>query len=118
MAIVKKGTVSVVLGGAAQNLALGFVPSRIFIQNRTKMVAATTPAIYQFDWWDDMVAGSAYLWTMTAGAPVVTYTATNGVTPYVTPAATLYPVSNLTITGISQAAQATVTATNTFTTAD
>ena len=118
MAIVKKGTTTVILGGAAQNLALGFVPSRIQVYNRTKIVAAASPAIFMWEWWNDMVNGSAYIWTMTAGAPVMTYVAANGFTPYQTADAVLYPPSNLTVTGISQAAQATVTAANSFTAAD
>lgn len=117
MAIVRKGIFSVVAGGSAQNLALGFIPSRIVLQNKTKIVANTN-GVQMAEWWSDNVNGSAYLYTMTGGAPVLTYTATNGFTPYQTADASLFPASNLTITGISQAAQATVTAANSFTTAD
>jgi hypothetical protein len=113
MAIVKKGTLTVVLGGAAQNLNLGFVPSYIKFANKTKIVANTN-GIQAWEWYDDMVSGSAYIWTMTAGAPVLTYTAANGVTPFQTGDAALWTPTNITITGISQAANAVVTATNTL----
>ncbi len=127
MAIVRKGTLSVVAGGSAQNLNLGFIPSYIKFENKTKIVANTN-GVQMFEWWDDMANASAYIWTMTTGAPVLTYTSTNGVTPYSTPAGLEYvPLSglpaaavntNLTITGISKAANASITATHAFTSAD
>lgn len=127
MAIVKKGTLTVVAGGSAQNLNLGFIPSYIRAENKTKIVANTN-GVQIFEWYDDNANASAYIWTMTAGAPVLTYISTNGVTPYSTPAGLEYvPLTglpaaavntNLTITGISKAANASITATHAFTSAD
>jgi hypothetical protein len=127
MAIIKKGTVTVVAGGSAQNLNLGFVPSYIRMENKTKIIANTN-AVQIVEWYDDMANASAYLWTTTSGAPVLTYISTNGFTPYRTPNGTEFvPLSglpaaatstNLTITGISKAANASITATHAFTSAD
>lgn len=117
MALIKKGTVTVTTGGAAQNLALGFTPSYIRLENKTKIVANTN-GVQIAEWYDDNANASAYLWTMTAGAPVLSYTSTNGVTPYVTSDASLFTPSNLTITGISKAANASITATHAFTSDD
>lgn len=117
MSNIRKGTLTVVTGGAAQNLVLGFVPSYIRLQNKTKTVAGTN-GVQISEWYDDMVNGSAYQWTTTSGAPVISYISSNGFTPLITAAGTEFPASNLTITGISQAAQAVVTATNSFTSND
>lgn len=127
MAIVKKGTLTVASGGTAQNLNLGFIPSYIRAENKTKIVANTT-GVQIFEWYDDNANASAYIWTVTAGAPALSYISTNGVTPYSTPSALEYvPLTglpaaavntNLTITGISKAANASITATHAFTSAD
>jgi hypothetical protein len=117
MAIIRKGTLTVTTGGAAQNLQLGFVPSYFRMENKTKIIANTN-AVQIVEWWDDMVNASAYLWTTTSGAPVITYISSNGVTPYSTADASLYTATNLTITGISKAAQASITATHNFTSQD
>ncbi len=127
MAIVKKGTLTVVAGGTAQNLNLGFIPSYIRMENKTKIIGNTN-GVQIVEWYDDMANASAYLWTTTSGAPVITYISTNGFTPYSTPAGLEYvPLSglpaaavntNLTITGISKAANASITATHAFTAAD
>lgn len=127
MAIVRKNTLTVVAGGTAQNLNLGFIPSYFMMKNKTKIIANTN-GVQEGEWWDDNVNGSAYLYTMTAGAPVLSYTATNGITPYSTPIGTEYvPLTglpagatntSLTITGISKAANASITATHAFTSAD
>lgn len=117
MAIIRKGILSVTAGGSAQNLVLGFVPSYFKAENKTKIIANTN-GVQSFEWWDDMANASAYVWTMTGGAPVLTYTSTNGVTPYQTADASLFPSSNLTITGISKAANASITATHAFTSND
>ena len=127
MAIVKKGTLTVATGGVAQNLNLGFVPSYFKMENKTKIIANTN-GVQIAEWWNDNANASAYIWTMTAGAPVLSYLATNGVTPYTTPLGTEYvPLTglppgavntNLTITGISKAANASITATHAFTAAD
>ncbi len=127
MAIIKKGTLTVATGGTAQNLNLGFTPSYIRAQNKTKTVANTN-GVQIFEWYDDNVNGSAYIWTTTSGAPVISYISTNGVTPYSTTNGTEFvPLTglptgavntNLTITGISKAANASITATHAFTSAD
>lgn len=127
MAIVKKGTLTVTTGGAAQNLNLGFVPSYFRAENKTKIVANTN-GVQIFEWWNDNANASAYIWTTTSGAPVISYISTNGVTPFQTaPGTEFVPLSglppgakntNLTITGISKAANASITATHAFTSAD
>lgn len=127
MAINKIGTLTVVSGGAAQNLNLGFVPSYFRMENQTKIVNNTN-GVQIVEWWKSNANASAYLWTTTSGAPVISYISTNGVTPYITPLGTEYvPLSglpsgatntNLTITGISKAANASITATHAFTSAD
>lgn len=117
MAIVRKGTLTVATGGAAQNLVLGFVPSYIRLQNKTKTIADTN-GVQIVEWYDDMANASAYLWTTTSGAPDISYTSSNGITPLQTTDANLYASTNLTITGISKASQAVITASNSFTSAD
>lgn len=127
MAIVKKGTLTVTTGGAAQNLNLGFVPSYFRAMNKTKIIANTN-GVQTFEWFNDMANASAYIYTMTGGAPVLTYISSNGVTPYVpAPGLEYVPLTglpaaatstNLTITGISKAANASITATHAFTSAD
>jgi hypothetical protein len=127
MAIIRKGTLTVASGGTAQNLNLGFVPSYFMAENKTKIVANTN-GVQKFEWWDDNANASAYIYTMTAGAPVLSYISSNGVTPYSTPVGSEYvPLSglptgatntSLTITGISKAANASITATHAFTSAD
>lgn len=117
MAIVRKGTLTVGTGGVAQNLVLGFTPSYFRMMNKTKIIANTN-AVQIVEWWDDMANASAYLYTTTSGAPVLTYISSNGVTPYSTADASLYVSTNLTITGISKAANASITATHAFTSAD
>lgn len=127
MAIVKKGTLTVVAGGSAQNLDLGFTPSYFRMQNKTKIIANTN-AVQIVEWYDDMANASAYLWTTTSGAPVLSYISSNGITPYSTASGTEFvPLTGLpsgatntalTITGISKAANASITATHAFTSAD
>jgi hypothetical protein len=127
MAIVKKGTLTVVAGGTAQNLNLGFIPSYFRMENKTKIVGNTN-GVQIAEWYDDNANASAYIWTTTSGAPVISYISTNGFTPYSTPAGLEYvPLTglpaaavntNLTITGISKAANASITATHAFTAAD
>lgn len=117
MAIIRKGLLTVGTGGVAQNLQLGFVPNYFRMENKTKIIANTN-AVQIVEWYDDMVNASAYLWTTTSGAPVITYISSNGVTPYQTADASLYAPTNLTITGISKAANASITATHAFTSAD
>jgi len=129
MAIVKKGTLTVTAGGTAQYLNLGFIPNYFKMENKTKIVANTN-GVQIAEWWGDNANASAYIWTMTSGAPVLSYISSNGVTPELS-----YPLigseyvpltglpagatnTNLTITGISNAANASITATHAFTSAD
>lgn len=128
MAIVKKGTLTVVTGGTAQNLNLGFIPSYFRAVNKTINTSGTITGVNEFEWWNDMANASAYITTSTTGAPVLSYISTNGVTPYTTPAGLEFvPLTglpagavntSLTITGISKAANASITATHAFTSAD
>lgn len=127
MAIVKKGTLIVGTGGTAQNLNLGFTPGYIRLENKTKIIGGTN-GVQIAEWYDDMANASAYLWTTTSGAPVISYTSTNGITPFQSaPGTEFVPLSglpagatstNLTITGISKATNASITATHAFTSAD
>src|SRR5580692_4864079 len=128
MAIVKKGTLTVLTGGAAQNLNLGFVPSYFRMVNKTIQTSGTVTGVTNAEWWNDMANASAYITTYTTGSGVLSYISTNGITPYVTVPGTEYvPLTglppgavntNLTITGISKAANASITATHAFTSAD
>jgi hypothetical protein len=129
MAIVKVGTLTVATGGAAQNLNLGFVPSYFRMTNQTKIPTfASTAGLVIVEWYNFMPNASANLWTTssTDGTIKLTYTATNGITP-ITAASqqgtefvptNMTTNTNLTITGISKAAQASITATHPFTSAD
>src|SRR5277367_6044388 len=127
MAIVRKGTLTVASGGTAQNLNLGFIPSYFRMENKTKIVGNTN-GVQIAEWYDDNANASAYIWTTTSGAPVITYISSNGFTPYSTPAGLEYvPLTglpaaatdvSLAITGISKAANASITATHAFTAAD
>lgn len=128
MAIVKKGTLSVVLGGAAQNLNLGFIPNYFRMVNKTIQISGTVTGVTNAEWWGDMANASAYITTYTTGSPVLSYISSNGITPYSTPAGLEFvPLTglppgavntNLTITGISQATNASITATHAFTATD
>jgi len=127
MAIVRKGTLTVGTGGTAQNLNLGFIPSYFRMENKTKIVANSN-GVQIAEWYDDNANASAYIWTTTTGAPVISYISSNGFTPYSTPIGTEYvPLTglpaaatnvSLAITGISKAANASITATHAFTAAD
>lgn len=128
MAIVKKGTLTVGTGGVAQNLNLGFIPSYFRMVNKTIQTSGTVTGVTNVEWWNDMANASAYITTMTTGSGVLSYISTNGITPYTTPAGLEFvPLTglpagavntNLTITGISKAANASITATHAFTSAD
>lgn len=118
MAIVRKGTLTVATGGAAQNLALGFIPNYFRMVNKTIQISGTVTGVTNVEWWNDMANASAYITTYTTGSGVLSYISTNGVTPLITPDGSLYANTNLTITGISKAANASITATHAFTAAD
>lgn len=128
MAIVKKGTLTVGTGGVAQNLNLGFIPSYFRMVNKTIQTSGTVTGVTNVEWWNDMANASAYITTYTTGSGVLSYISSNGVTPYTTPAGLEFvPLTglpsgatnvSLTITGISKAANASITATHAFTSAD
>ena len=126
MAIVRKGTLTVGTGGVAQNLALGFYPSYFKMQNYTQMYnsAGTYPATSQVivaEWYNDLTNGYGYVINATSagsGAMSTQLLRANAFTPYTTAASAVFPSSNLTITNISAAANASITATHAFTTAD
>lgn len=128
MAIVRKGTLTVGTGGTAQNLNLGFIPSYFRMVNKTIQISGTVTGVTNVEWWDDMANASAYITTYTTGSPVLSYISTNGITPYQTPLGSEFvPLTglpaaatntSLTITGISKAANASITATHAFTSAD
>jgi hypothetical protein len=107
MAIYKTGTITGT--GAAINLNLGFVPSRIRLLNITTLTSGV--GIFDSEWFYGMTNATAHTIT-TAGIPVHALTAANGFTPYQTGDAALWTATNITITGISAAAQAVVTAAN------
>lgn len=129
MAITKKDTLTVTSGGTAQNLNLGFIPSYFRMSNKTKL-AATTNGVVLAEWWDDMANGTANIWTTSGGDGTnkITQISSNGVTRYTPTVGTEFvPLTglpagakntNLTITGISKAANASITATHAFTSAD
>lgn len=113
MAIVKKGTLTVTTGGAAQNLNLGFIPSYFRMVNKTK-IAATTNGVVIAEWYDDMANATANIWTTSAGDGTnkITRQATNGFTVLQTGDASLYAATNKTISAITKAANAQVTSTS------
>lgn len=130
MAIVKNGSLSVVSGGAAQNLNLGFIPTRFTMWNKTLTTSTPSAGVVQAMWLPPLSNGTAWIYTstVTSGALALSLLATNGITPYQTPNGTEFvPLSglpsgatntNLTITGISKATNASITATHAFTSAD
>lgn len=130
MAIIKNGSFSVVTGGTAQNLNLGFTPTRFTMWNQTLTTATPSAGVVQAIWVPVLSNGTAWIdtSTVTTGAIARSLLATNGVTPYSTPLGSewlpLYGLpsgatsTNLTITGISKAANASITATHAFTAAD
>lgn len=145
MSMIKTGTLTVATGGAAQNLNLGFVPNIFRMRNDTIFSSGTVTGVCEVYW--DTYLGSlttpyTLITTYTTGAPVVsrlasgTLAATTGVIPFQTSDALLYvpnqapytttsgnrayigASTNLVITGLSNAANASVTATHSFTSAD
>ena len=120
MAIIKNGALTVVTGGVAQNLGLGFIPTRFTMWNQTLTTATPSAGVVQAMWLPQLANGTAWIYTstVTSGALALSLLATNGITPYQTPDALLYPASNLVITGISKAINAVVTAANSFTAKD
>jgi ubiquitin-activating enzyme E1-like protein len=145
MSIVKTGTITVVTGGAAQNLNLGFVPSKFYMRNDTILVSGTVTGVVEV-WYDEYTASLSTPYvvinTCTTGVPAIsrlasgTLAATTGIIPFQTADSNLFvpnqapytttsgnrayigASTNLVITGLSNAANASVTATHSFTSAD
>jgi len=131
MAIIKNGSLTVATGGVAQNLGLGFYPTRFTMWNQTLTVAQpVTGGILSAFWMPQMSNGEAFIEksysvSVATTPPVdIQYSVqkilltSNGITPYTTAGSSVFPSSNLTITGISQAANARITATHAFTSND
>ena len=92
--------------GAAVNLPLGFVPDRFTITNYTKTAAGS--GVGFSEWIKNVVPSArAFITTYTAGAPVVTLLAANGITPV--SAGGLWLGSTYAITTISNANPGVVT---------
>lgn len=113
MAIVKTGTLTVVAGGSAQNLTLGFIPSYIKLINQTNIGTPANDEIVSAEWFNTMANGTGFAINYTGSQPAIEYNniSSNGFTPFQTGDAALYTPTNKTITGITQAANAVVTST-------
>jgi|SRR5665213_1191012 len=130
MAIVKNGSLTVVTGGAAQKLNLGFVPTQFSMWNKTLTAATPVAGVVFAQWFPAMANATAMIVTstVTSGAMAWSLLGSNGITPYRPTSGTEFvPLTglpaaavntNLTITGISKAAAASITATHAFTSAD
>lgn len=122
MAIVRVS--SFVSTGSAINLNLGFVPS--YIRLMDSAIIASGSGLGISEWYSNMPNGTAFAQTLTLGVPTFSVLGSNGFTPYQTPDSLLYTPTNMvsyggtniTITGITKASQAVITATNPFTAAD
>lgn len=146
MSIVKTGYLTVVAGGSAQNLNLGFIPDKFTMRNDTIYTNGTGTGIVDV-YWDSYLGGLTTPYTLytsltTLGTPVVTrlasgtVAATTGVVPFQSTDPNLYTPqqapyttitgdreyiqqsTNLVITALSNAANASVTATHSFTSSD
>ena len=95
-------------GGAAYNLIVGFAPTRVVAVNTTKY--ATDASVIESRWDSSMADGYSYNLVNEADAAVASISTSNGFTPY---ASSNFASNEYTITGISQASSAVVTATNT-----
>lgn len=130
MALVKTGSFTVTSGGTAQNLELGFTPSYIKLVNQTNIINPVNDELISVEWFNTMANGTAFAINYTGTQPAIeqNYMSTNGITPFQTALGSEYvPLTglpagatntNLTITGISKAANASITATHAFTAAD
>jgi hypothetical protein len=137
MSQVRTGTVTVTTGGAAQNLNLGFIPSKFYMRNDTIFTSGTVTGVVEV-WYDEYTASLTTPYvvidTCTTGSPVYsrlasgTLAATTGIIPVQTADSALFlpnqvpyttnQSTNLVITGITNAANASVTATHSFTASD
>jgi hypothetical protein len=136
MAIIRSGTFTVVDGSAAQNLVIGSGmsrPTHFTMWNTTNSIIASGAGgngkILKAEWFPWMVNGAGIsMEYATSPAITQTYQATNGFTPYVTGDESLWVPdqepyltnlsTNLVVTNISKDANAIITATHSFTSAD
>ncbi len=131
MAIYRSGTFRVPAAKAALNLNLGFVPSEFRMWNQKVFNSGTLTGTIS-GWWNSTMGAQttpmSMLGTWTAGAEVWSRLTTTGILSYQTADNLLYVPNqapyttnfstNLTITAISKAANASITATHSFTSAD
>lgn len=137
MSFVKTGTLTVAASGVAQNLNLGFVPSLFRMRNDTIWASGTITGVADV-YWDEYLGSlstpKTLITTYTTGVAAYssinsgTLASTTGVIPFQTPDSLLYVPNqepyitnlstNLVVTDISKAANASVTATHSFTAAD
>lgn len=128
--VIKIGSFSVVASNTAQDLVLGFIPDYFRMTNQT-----TVTGTFAGEWYKTMANGTSLKWRV-GGTPVFTSDAADGFTPFSTADNLLYvpdqaPYTSisgnrayigestlLVITGISAAANASVTATHSFTSDD
>ena len=145
MVLYRADTLTVTAAGVQQVLNLGFIPDIFRMRNDTILSSGTLTGVTEV-YWDRYMGGLATprtsIDTMTTGVAAFssinsgTIAAATGVVPYQTPDSNLYvpaqapynvtsgnrayigASTELVITGISAAAEASVTATHSFTTSD
>lgn len=138
MAIVKVGSLTVVSGGTAQNLNLGFQPSYFMMWNINNVVAPVNDELLKAEWYAGMSDGTGIGTNYTGTQPAIEVNniSSDGFTPFQTADSNLYVPNQapyttisgnrayigastlLVITGLSNAVNASVTATHSFTSAD
>lgn len=105
--------------GAAVTLKLGFVPDKFTITNYTKTAAAPAAGVCYSEWIRNVVADDkAIIDTYTAGAPVRSILASNGVTPVTLGGDwqnTIYTITGITNANPGVVTVAAVTPTNSMT---
>jgi hypothetical protein len=145
MVLYRSGTIKVVAGGAAQKLNLGFIPDWFYMRNDTIYTSGTVTGVTDV-WFDAYMSGLAtpynLIITQTTGVPAYsrlaegTLASPTGILPFQSADSDLYTPqqapyttitgnrayigesTNLVITGLSNAGNASVTATHSFTTSD
>lgn len=131
MAMYRFGTFVVPAANAALNLNLGFVPSEFRMWDQTVFNTGTLTGGIE-GWWNATMGAQttpmSMLGTWTAGANVWSRLTTTGIVPFQSTDSNLFlpqqvpyttnNSTNLTITGISKAANASITATHSFTASD
>lgn len=117
MAIVK--VLQIISTGDVMNVNLGFIPSRLDVVNLTTFSDDAGTGLGSAQWYSTMANGSALLTDVVAGAPTISYSSADGVTPFQSNDASLWVETIRVITGISNAAQAQITSlSHGFTSAD